>query len=330
MVTNMMTNISKGYQNGEESSKYENPESLKISRGMIMTTLGAIGYLICDGSKCYHSPKNPILCFHSSPRSSDEYLEVLPMIAGTGRVAVALDAPGYGISDNPPYSISIDDIADAFLEVASSLLLKSDEPLSSLRFIAVGNLMGCFVGVSLASRYPENIVACIHSNLYFFPEPTKKDTITSHHSESKGEEKIPDSFELHSDGSHLVSLNNKRSWLDEELNFRVVHSEMAYLIKRRARYARGISIEDLSQYDFASAAKKSSCPALCVGGEASMALFDQIGYNGTKQFNLGVELLADNAEVVLMTGKSSTINMINQSPSEFVDICAAFMDRHNV
>eukprot|EP00547_Thalassionema_nitzschioides_P017047 CAMPEP_0194251530 /NCGR_PEP_ID=MMETSP0158-20130606/25585_1 /TAXON_ID=33649 /ORGANISM="Thalassionema nitzschioides, Strain L26-B" /LENGTH=89 /DNA_ID=CAMNT_0038988687 /DNA_START=71 /DNA_END=337 /DNA_ORIENTATION=+ len=76
-----------------------------ISRGMVPTSLGGIGYLICNGSSS-SSSSLPIFCFHGSPRSSDEFLEVLPLLAASsgGRMVVALDTPGYGVSENPPQS----------------------------------------------------------------------------------------------------------------------------------------------------------------------------------------------------------------------------------
>lgn len=309
---------------------------LSVCQGTVPTVLGAIGYLICDGTKLPSDSTGggnatPILCFHASPRSSDEFREVLPLLAATGRKVIALDAPGYGISENPPHSVSIDEIADAYLGAATSLLQGSSDGdhEATTKFVTVGNLMGCFLGVSLASRYPDRIAACIHSNLYYFPVPPGGgDSSPNEHRKEDGEP-IKDSFVLHPDGSHLIELHNKRPWLDPELNFRVVQGEMAYLIKRRERYAKGISIEDLSEYDFSTPARQTRCPTLCIRGEECLSFFDAIGYGGTKQFESGVAHFS-NCQVESMAGKTSTLNMINQAPREFADLCVKFLERNGI
>jgi len=76
--------------------------------------------------------KPPILCFHMSPRSSDEFREVLPLLASPnenddGRVVIAFDLPGYGSSDNPTRSCTVDDVADACLQAADSILACGDD-----------------------------------------------------------------------------------------------------------------------------------------------------------------------------------------------------------
>lgn len=94
--------------------------------------------------------------------------------------------------------------------------------------------MGIFQGLSLASRYPNRVKACIFANLYFFPQ--KLDSKGAPNTDGQA---IADSFKLEDDGSHLLSIHNKRSgWLDPELNLRVVQTELTYLVNRRQRYSR--------------------------------------------------------------------------------------------
>lgn len=293
---------------------------VSLSRGIVKTALGAIGYLI---SEAENPALTPILCFHASPRCSDEFLEVLPLLAATGRRVVALDVPGYGMSENPSKSCSIDDIADAFLEVADSLGIE--------KFATIGCLMGNFQAVSLASRYPERVAACIYGNLYYFP-PSSADSKKAPYGDTENPDgaPIPDSFELKEDGSHLAGVHNKRKgWLDPELNFRVVQGEITYLMNRRKRYAKGITIEDLSEYDFEPAAKKTTCPNLAIGGEAALGFFDAIGYGGTQQFEAGCKLFS-NCEVGTLSGPKSSINMINQAPEEFAALCVSFLEKNNL
>ena len=290
------------------------------SRGMLKTALGAIGYIVSEPEEASSTgpQSTPLICFHASPRCFDEYLEILPLFPN--RRIVALDAPGYGISENPIKSCSIDDIADAFLEVIEDLKID--------KFVVVGNLMGNFIGISLASRYPERVTASICANLYYFQASTAEENAAKK-AERKDGEPIADSWVLEEDGKHLVDLHSRRKWLSPELNVRVVQGELTYLVNRRERYAKGISIEDLSEYKFEPAAQSVHCPTLCIKGVAALGFFDMIGYEGTKQFETGVKFFK-HAEVASLEGEKSTINMINQDPEGFASLCKTFLDKHNL
>jgi pimeloyl-ACP methyl ester carboxylesterase len=319
-----------------------------IKRGMVPTTLGSIFYLSCDGRDpsaiaSRQHPLPPILCFHGSPRSSDEYLEVLPLLSipgsdneeGGGRVVIAMDTPGYGASENPTRSCSMDDIADSFLEVADNLL----GPGTS--FLTMGCLMGAFFCVSMASRYPERVKGGVLTNLYYFPQKATEQaaSVENEEDDNVASSSIPDSFILREDGSHLLEVHNKRkTWLDDELNFRVVHSELSYLLNRRRRYALGISIQDVTAYDFMAAAQTiasaKKIPFLCIRGQAFAEFFDMIGYHGTKRFDEACESLgaskgsgddASTVQVKILNGPNSTLNLINQSPTEYVSLVQEFL-----
>lgn len=333
-----------------------------IKRGVIQTTLGSIFYLLCDGrtnvgnnrdnhnADCnQNSTKLPILCFHMSPRSSDEYLEVLPLLAENkggengeftgGRVVIALDAPGYGASENPTRSCTIDEVSDAFLEVADALLGSDSD------FAVVGSLMGNFFCVSLASRYPDRVKAGIVSNPWYSPISTTSCKVETPPTV------IEDSFVLHEDGSHLVELHDKRkNWLDPELNFRVVHSEMAYLVNRRKRYAEGISIQSASDFDFEASVRRcrTSSNFLCIQGRACAELFDKFGLEGTRRFEEACQFFVANHDngdtssnnddggvlplvrVETLTGEKSTLNLVNQMPGEFAALCNSFMSERGL
>lgn len=348
-----------------------------IQRGMVKTALGSIFYLMSDGRSSTSTTvvdKAPILCFHMSPRSSDEYLEVLPLLAaGTancddndddddvirdGRVVIAFDLPGYGASENPPRSCTVDEISDACLKAADSVLATIDDDdddddattAATGQYVAVGSLLGNYVCLSLASRRPERIRAGILTNPWFSPGATgmimaPANSINNEQQQQRQPQPIPDSFELKDDGSHLAELHSKRSgWLDDELNFRAVQSEMAYLGNRRRRYAKGINIEGGSDYDFASAVRaiargrekngsngiggNNSPTFLCIRGEACATLFDNYGLDGTKRFDEACEMLIgrdESGRVETLRGDKSTLNIVNQMPEEFAAACNQFL-----
>jgi pimeloyl-ACP methyl ester carboxylesterase len=250
----------------------------------------------------------------------------MPLLGKDGRKMVAMDVPGYGLSGNPLRSCSIDDVADAFLQVADALQID--------KFLVIGNLMGCFHGVSLASRYPDRVVGAVMSNLFYYPPEVKKEETATASSATSSDTPaaapIPDAWELKEDGSHLIGLHNNRGkWLDPELNVRVVQGELTYLVNRRARYAQGISIQDLSAYDFPAAATKVTCPTLCIKGEKCVAFFDMIGFYGTERFETGAKFFSD-SETASMTGDTSTLDMVNQEPNGFATICNQFIEKRGL
>ena len=357
-------------------------------RGMVQTALGSIFYLLNDGrsfnansTATSITEKPPILCFHMSPRSSDEYLEVLPLLAsGTsmigdndgsvemdesedfgGRVVIAFDIPGYGASENPPRSCTIDEISDAFLTAADSILSETTSnengqenecESSSRSYVTVGSLMGNYFCVSLASRYPERIKAGILTNPWYNPaalDPSASSTDATNFADASTNA-IEDSFVLKDDGSHLAGLHAKRSsWLDPELNFRVVSSEISYLVNRRKRYANGISIQGGNEYDFQAPVQKiaemrgsaeESSDFLCITGEACASFFDRIGLDGTERFDEAYKLLLGEAgddantdnkvRLERLEGEKSTLNLINQMPEEFADLCNKFLSERGL
>ena len=334
-------------------------------RGMIQTALGSIFYLMNDGrtlsgnntSTSIINERPPILCFHMSPRSSDEYLEVLPLLAAgdeddnDGRVVIAFDMPGYGASENPPRSCTIDEISDAFLGAADLILSETtsdgedSSENDSRSYVTIGSLMGNYCCVSLASRYPERIKAGVLTNPWFNPDASdhsapSSETTDSTDSSSKA---IEDSFVLKDDGSHLVDLHNKRSrWLDPELNFRVVASEISYLANRRERYSNGISIQGGNEYDFETPVQKiaemegeNSPDFLCIIGESCASMFDRFGLDGTKRFDEACKMLFGETDdfrfkdrivrVERLQGEKSTLNVVNQMPEEFAAACNRFL-----
>ena len=68
--------------------------------------------------------KTPLLCFHLTPNSSRIYNRLLAEM-GRDRIAIAVDTPGFGLSDPPPFKPSIDDysacMGDFIAELAEEL-----------------------------------------------------------------------------------------------------------------------------------------------------------------------------------------------------------------
>lgn len=103
----------------------------------------------------------PLLLLHQTPRSVDEFAEVIPILARTRRV-IAIDTPGYGCSDPVPGEPSIADYAGATLDVLDALGVE--------RVIAVGHHTGGFVAIEIAAAAPERIERCVISGPVYTDE----------------------------------------------------------------------------------------------------------------------------------------------------------------
>jgi len=58
----------------------------------------------------------PVVLLHQTPRSVDEFTEVIPILAERMRV-IAVDNPGYGASEVPPKQPTVAEYADSVVEL---------------------------------------------------------------------------------------------------------------------------------------------------------------------------------------------------------------------
>jgi len=96
----------------------------------------------------------PLLLLHQTPRSVDEFAEVLPILAA-GRRVIAMDTPGYGCSDRVPGRPTVADYAAAAFDVLDALGIE--------RVIVVGHHTGAVIAVEMAAARPERIERIVMS-----------------------------------------------------------------------------------------------------------------------------------------------------------------------
>lgn len=90
----------------------------------------------------------PIVLMHQTPRSVDEFAEVIPLLAVTRHV-IAVDTPGYGCSDRPATQPTVADYAGVMIEVLDALGLP--------KACFVGHHTGAIIAVELAAGHPERV-----------------------------------------------------------------------------------------------------------------------------------------------------------------------------
>ncbi len=119
-----------------------------VTRAFLDTPAGQLHYRTAGRG-------TPVLLLHQTPRSSDEYRDVLPLLAGEFR-AIALDTVGFGDSYRPagPYTI------EGFARGALDLL----DGLGIARAAVVGHHTGAVIAAELAAAHPDRVERLVLSN----------------------------------------------------------------------------------------------------------------------------------------------------------------------
>jgi pimeloyl-ACP methyl ester carboxylesterase len=135
----------------------------------------------------------PVLLLHQTPRSWDEYRDVLPIL-GERFHAIAMDTIGFGDSSKP----SDPDTIERWAEVAVSLL----DALEIDRASVVGHHTGAVIATELAAGHPGRIDRLVLSAPAF---------VDDEHRRLYGDKPPVDEVERKLDGSHLVELWGMRA-----------------------------------------------------------------------------------------------------------------------
>jgi pimeloyl-ACP methyl ester carboxylesterase len=105
----------------------------------------------------------PILLLHMTPLSMVQYARAQTTIAANGIRAIALDTPGYGMSDPPPAaSPRIADFADNLVAVLDHLGVE--------RVVVAGHHTGACIASSFAARHPQRVAGLILHGVPMFNE----------------------------------------------------------------------------------------------------------------------------------------------------------------
>jgi pimeloyl-ACP methyl ester carboxylesterase len=127
-----------------------------------------------------------VLLLHQTPRSCDEYRDVLPLLAAAGLRAIAMDTPGYGASDPAPRD-TVEDYAATAVALLDALGVRTAS--------IVGHHTGGVIAVEVAARAPDRVDALVLSSTPYLD------------AEMRGRPGHGvDDVEAADDGSHLVAL----------------------------------------------------------------------------------------------------------------------------
>lgn len=140
--------------------------------------------------------ETPILLLHQTPRSMDEFAEIIPILARDRRV-IAIDTPGYGCSDTPAHTPTI----AQYCAVVFELL----DVLGIARAGLAGHHTGAILALEAAATQPERIEKIALSGPVYVDEAMRKQLSA-----------IFVQWHVQADGSHLTEKWEKFSkWVDD-------------------------------------------------------------------------------------------------------------------
>ena len=227
-----------------------------IRRGYADTSRGQVHYAeVIPASPASPAPLVPVVLLHQTPRSWDEYREVLPLLGRTRR-AIAMDTIGFGASAP---------IADHGIETYASVLAEFIQALSLPKVALVGHHTGGLIAIETAARAPGLIAALVLSSTPHYDADGR----------ARAAARPPvDQVTEQPDGSHLAELWRKRQGFyppgRPDLLTRLVRDALTLGPDAEAGH------EACTRYRLEDRAGLVQCPVLCLGASADPFAFPDL------------------------------------------------------
>ena len=265
----------------------------KLTRRFVETSAGTIHCAIAG-----QDTGSDILLLHQTPRSWNEYREVLPLL-GARRRAIAMDTVGFGDSSAlPPGGDSIEAWADAALALLDALDVK--------RAHVVGHHTGAVVATEIAVRVPERARSVVLSSAPFDDAPTR-----AAHLEAGA---IVDNVTPQEDGSHVTELWRIRAGFYPDGRADLLEAFLVDALKAGPRAAEGHQV--VARYDMQAAVTGLRCPVLLVG-----ATDDPYAFPALEPMRAALP----DAQVEVIDG--GMVPLPDQLPEQFAAVVERFLDR---
>lgn len=198
----------------------------------------------------------PVLLLHQTPRSWDEYRDVLPLL-GRHVQAIALDTIGYGDSCKPPPG---QDSIERWAAVSVGLL----DALGIARCAVVGHHTGAAIAAEMAAAFPQRVdaavlSACPLADSAFRARRAKPSPI--------------DNVARKADGSHLIELwRIRQPWYPQD-DIDLLERFVVDAVKAGARAAEGHAV--VARYEMEKRLPLIRCPVLVLAPTADPHAYPQ-------------------------------------------------------
>lgn len=216
--------------------------SVIIKRAYANVPLGQIHYRHAGVGK-------PLLLLHQTATSSAIYEPIMRLLAPVFSM-IAMDTPGFGVSDYPPSPYTIADYAQVVEDFLDALQISSCS--------VFGHHTGASIACELAARAPSRVEKLILSGAACFDETEGKARLA----------RIPRMI-LQEDGSHMTAVWNYMAPLTQvggsTLDLATRHREVANRLTAGPRMYEAYTA--VFSYDMASRLPLIEAPTLVMAGE---------------------------------------------------------------
>lgn len=268
--------------------------SIRVKRAFLDTEDGQILYRIAGEGQA-------LVLLHMSPRSSDEFRELIPIFAQKYRV-IAMDLMGFGDSDKPPRIYSIADYAKTVIALLDELEIEKANIL--------GNHTGAYITAEVAAEYPQRIDKIILSNIEKF-SVQQTETLLNRYLEI---------YQIKSDNSQLIERLSVRNNYTEsaELSFRCFLDELKCY--GYPPYA------PLAVKDYCSIIEERlsliNCPTLILSGSEDIKMLTKMGLSQPENRTFITKIIPQAKFVEILGG---TFLMMNQKVEEISNLLMQFL-----
>ncbi|MCO5122285.1 MAG: alpha/beta hydrolase [Rhizobacter sp.] len=259
-----------------------------VSRQFIDLPAGTIHFASCGSGP-------PVLLLHQTPRSWDEFRDVLPLL-GQHFTAIAMDTLGFGDSSKP---LPVRDSIEGWAEVAMSLA----DALGLERLAVVGHHTGAAIAIELAAAYPQRIAGAVLS-----APPWVDAERRARHSRPAPIDNVP----RQADGSHLSALWRIRAPWYPAGDIELLERFVIDAVKAGPRAAEGHAV--VSRYLMEARLPLVRCPVLVIAPTA-----DPHAYPHARRV---ADAIAD-ARVVEVEG--GMVPLPDQMPERFAELVTDFL-----
>jgi pimeloyl-ACP methyl ester carboxylesterase len=259
-----------------------------IERSFVPISCGPVHIAACGAGR-------PILLLHQTPRSWDEFREVLPLFGGKYR-AIAMDTVGFG--DSTPLPAGRDSI-EAWAEAAHEALAA----LGHERATVLGHHTGAAIAIEMAASRPDRIEALILSASPFVDAMRREGTPGK---------RVIDEVTAHPDGRHLAELWAMRQPYYPEGRADLLERFVIDALKAGPRAAEGHRV--VNRYEMEQRLPLVRCPTLVIAPTA-----DPHAYPHASRVAAAIEGSR------LVEIESGMVPLPDQMPREFVASVEEFL-----
>jgi pimeloyl-ACP methyl ester carboxylesterase len=210
-----------------------------VRRAFQDTAVGAIHYATAGEGP-------PVLLLHQTPRSWDEYRDVIPILARERR-AIAMDTLGYGDSHKPTRRCGIEDYARGAVALLDALEVDAAA--------VVGHHTGAVIAMELAATYPHRVERLVLSASPWLDAAAR---------EARKGKAIVDHVEAKPDGSHVAELWQQRQRFYPKDRDDLLHRFVVDALKAGEKLKEGH--EACSNYRMEERIGRVRCPTLVTCG----------------------------------------------------------------